>query len=81
MKTILRYGFIFMVLIFLSCEYKDEDNNKNCDDAYMLKLVICRTLSGKDRSNCFFEAAAIIYACDPESYWKLWGCEDGKPCM
>ena len=81
MKTIITYCCMALFLLFLACEYNDEDKNKNCDDAYMLKMAACRTLPAADQSDCFFDAMMILYACDPESYWKMWGCDDGKPCM
>ena len=81
MKTIITYIFMFICLSFLACEYKDEDKKKDCQEAYMLKLVTCRSLPTEEQSNCFFDAGTVLYYCDPDSYWKSWGCEDGEPCM
>lgn len=78
MKTFMPFVMMFMML-FAACEYNDE--NKKCTEAYVLRLAGCRMLSGEEKSDCFFDAAAILYACDPESYWKSWGCDDGQPCM
>ncbi len=72
---------MFMLALFLACELKDDDKNKNCDNAYLLKLATCRTLPAADQSGCFFDAMGILFACDQKSYWKMWGCEDGEPCM
>ncbi|HOT46724.1 MAG TPA: hypothetical protein PLM53_18840 [Spirochaetota bacterium] len=81
MKTIVRCSIIFMLALFLACEYRDEDKSKKCDNTYALSLAACRTLPAANQSDCFFNAMGILFACDPKSYWKMWGCDDGEPCM
>jgi hypothetical protein len=81
MKSLLFCCFIFLSLLFFACEYKDDDKTKKCDTTYTLSLASCRTLPAADQSDCFFNAMGILFACDQKSYWKMWGCEDGEPCL
>lgn len=81
MKTIMTCSIMVMLALFLACDHDDDDKKSNCRDAYVLSLAACRTLPAEEQSDCFFNAMGILFACDPESYWKMWGCDDGQPCM
>lgn len=78
MKMFIPFITLFL-LMFAACEYTDQD--KNCSEIFSLQVAACQTLPEDDREDCLYYAGGFLATCDPESYWKSWGCEDGQPCM